>query len=117
MATKRTTLTIEVEFDPAATSAENIAITLDAVLQDAYGACFEDLHSAPVFNGFRFPPAQDPLPPASVGKDAESLFNQVTGASYYGFHFREVLMENPEARAAARKLAECLKAAGVKGMD
>ncbi len=66
------------------------------------------------------PPPHKPttkLPPVGVGKDAEWLFNQITGASSYGFHFRGVLMEDPHARSAAYKLVECLKAAGVRGMD
>ena len=55
------------------------------------------------------------LPPGA-GKDAEYLFDQITGASYYGVEFRWVLMNDAEARDAARKLVERLQAANVRGM-
>lgn len=52
-----------------------------------------------------------------AAQDAEYLFDKLTGASYYGFAFREVLMRDPEACKAARILVEKLKSAGVRGMD
>lgn len=45
------------------------------------------------------------------------LFDQLTGASYYGYAFREVLRNNVEAREAAAKLVAALEAAGVKGIN
>lgn len=61
-------------------------------------------------------PTTNQLAPGAA-QDAQWLFDQLTGASYYGFAFREVLMKDPEARKAARTLVNQLKAAGVKGMD
>lgn len=54
--------------------------------------------------------------PAGSGVDAMKIFDQITGASYYGVEFRWVLVNDPEARAAARKLVERLRAAKVRGM-
>lgn len=61
-------------------------------------------------------PTTNQLAPGAA-QDAQWLFDQLTGASYYGFAFREVLMKDPEARKAARTLVNQLKAAGVRGMD
>ncbi len=54
--------------------------------------------------------------PAGSGVDAMFIFDQITGASYYGVEFRWVLMNDPEARQAARTLVARLQAADVRGM-
>jgi hypothetical protein len=54
---------------------------------------------------------------ADATQRATTLFDQLTGASYYGYAFREVLRTNHEAREAAGRLVACLKAAGVKGLE
>jgi hypothetical protein len=61
-------------------------------------------------------PTQADIPVCS-GVEAMSIFDKITGASYYGVEFRWVLMNDPEAVAAARKLVARLQAAGVRGMD
>lgn len=60
-----------------------------------------------------------PEPPrlACSGHEANRLFDQITGASYYGTHFREVLMSDGEAYMAAQMLEKALLRAGVRGMD
>lgn len=49
-------------------------------------------------------------------KEATHLFNLITGASYYGTHFKSVLVENDAARKAAEELVLALQAAQVRGM-
>lgn len=44
---------------------------------------------------------------------AGEVFDVITGASYRGYQFRQVLRENPEAMRAATMLAAALKAAGL----
>lgn len=48
---------------------------------------------------------------------ARALFDQITGAAYFGYHFREVLFADDEALAAAQTLVDRLRANGVRGMD
>ena len=56
------------------------------------------------------------LAPGTV-EDATALFDSISGASYYGFGFRQVLIVDPEAREAARVLVERLKYHGAKGLE
>lgn len=53
-----------------------------------------------------------------VGKfvKAGMLFNKLTGASYYGMNFRQILATDPEAMAAAEKLVERLAAKECEGL-
>jgi hypothetical protein len=64
---------------------------------------------------------QTPLTPTElepgVVEDAKSLFDQITGASYYGFGFRQTLIIDDEARKAARVLVSRLQHHGAKGLD
>ncbi len=48
---------------------------------------------------------------------AQDAFNAITGGSYYGLQFFTVLRTDPEAYAAAVKLAERLRACGVHGTE
>ena len=54
-------------------------------------------------------------PPDVAG--AVALFDQITGASYYGFGFRQVLINDAEAREAARALISRLRFHGARGLD
>jgi len=47
---------------------------------------------------------------------AQQLFNLITGASYYGMQFRQILATDPEAMKAAEKLAERLHEGKCDGM-
>jgi hypothetical protein len=47
---------------------------------------------------------------------AGQLFNLITGASYYGMQFRQILATDPEAMKAAEKLAERLHEGKCDGM-
>ncbi len=51
-----------------------------------------------------------------TARRAREAFDGITGASFYGFHFREVLRENPKALEAAETLVEALKEANIKGL-
>ena len=62
------------------------------------------------------PPTPVELEPGVV-EDAKSLFDQITGASYYGFGFRQALIIDEEARKAARTLVSRLKYHGAKGLE
>lgn len=42
--------------------------------------------------------------------EASKLFDEISGATYYGVAFRQTLMNSPEAVEAAKKLIEALKA-------
>jgi hypothetical protein len=53
----------------------------------------------------------------SAIEDAKALFDQITGASYYGFGFRQALIIDEDAREAARVLVERLKHHGAKGLE
>lgn len=47
---------------------------------------------------------------------AEKAFDKMSGASYFGFSFHCVLMENMDALKSIERLIRCLEDAGVKGM-
>jgi hypothetical protein len=46
-----------------------------------------------------------------------AAFDSIAGASYYGFSFREVLVEDPKALDAAEALVAALRKAHVMGVD
>jgi hypothetical protein len=56
-------------------------------------------------------------PAASVIEDSKELFDKITGASYHGFGFRQILINDPEALKAARILVDALKKHGAKGLE
>ena len=56
-------------------------------------------------------------PPMGASDDARYLFDQITGAAYHGFAFRQCLAHNPDVIRACRVLVKALKDAGVQGMD
>jgi hypothetical protein len=64
-------------------------------------------------------PTETPLVelPAGAVEEATALFDAITGSSYYGFGFRQVLILDEEARKAARVLVERLKYHGAKGLE
>jgi hypothetical protein len=50
-------------------------------------------------------------------EDAKAVFDQLTGATYWGAQFREALFTDPEAMAAARYLVSRLRIRRVPGID
>lgn len=60
---------------------------------------------------------QPPVPMSEITqrtKQAKSLFDQISEATYMGMGFRMCLVENPQAMAAAQMLVTALKASGIK---
>jgi hypothetical protein len=48
---------------------------------------------------------------------ATITFDAISGATYYGIAFKQILMNDPAARKAARELVVRLKANGARGME
>jgi hypothetical protein len=46
-----------------------------------------------------------------------AAFDTVTGACYYGFSFKSVLADNPQALEALETVARCLKEAKATGAE
>ncbi len=47
----------------------------------------------------------------------DKAFDKMSGASYFGYRFRCVLMENMDALKSIERLIRCLEEAGVQGME
>lgn len=56
-------------------------------------------------------------PAGGVIEDSKELFDKITGASYHGVGFRQILINDPEALKAARTLVDALKKHGAKGLE
>lgn len=109
---KTTTLTIKVDYDPEVTDPESLAQCADNLLEMALSTPgIVEEYGEPSFDAFLVEndgvPIVDEL--TNTVKEATALFDAITGASYYGFGFRQVLIVDPEAREAARVLVERLK--------
>ena len=115
-----TTLTIKVDYDPEVTDPESLAQCADNLLEMALSTPgIVEEYGEPSFDAFLVEndgvPIVDEL--TNTVKEATALFDALSGASYFGFGFRQSLIIDEEAREAARVLVSRLKHHGAKGLD
>lgn len=105
------TLTIEVGFDPDITDVDAVGVAVDNLLETA-------MSTPGILDEYGNPDiGQTYVHPAPGREEAVPLFDAITGASYFGFGFRQILLEDPQARAAAQILVDRLRQHGAKGLE
>jgi hypothetical protein len=115
---KTTTLTMEVGYDPDITNPGDLAEAADNLLETSLNTeGVLDECGDPQFGAFLVQDDDDPeFREDTKIKDAVFAFDELTSASYYGFGFKQVLIEDAEARKAALVLLNRLRHHGAKGL-